>query len=89
MLVDETGTASGEFVSVAYPAQKNGQELVVDTAFVQAMADGVDADGLAPLFADLTSLTVNHFEFSLTVQGLPAYLELQEIAPLTGTYATS
>jgi hypothetical protein len=44
--VDETGTASGEFVSVVYPAQKDGQELVVANAFVQAMADGVHADGL-------------------------------------------
>jgi hypothetical protein len=87
--VDETGTASGEFVSVAYPAQKDGQELVVATAFVQAMADGVHADGLAPLFTDLTPLTENHFDFSVTAQGSPAYLELQEIAPLTGPYATA
>ncbi len=87
--VDETGTASGEFVSVAYPAQKDGQEFVVATAFIQAMADGVHADGLAPLFADLTPLTENHFDFSVTIQGTPAYLELQEIAPLTGPYATA
>jgi hypothetical protein len=87
--VDETGTASDEFVSVAYPAQKDGQELVIATAFVQAMTDGVHADGLSPLFADLTPLTENHFDFSVTVQGLPAYLELQEIAPLSGPYATA
>jgi hypothetical protein len=87
--VDETGTASGEFASVAYPAQKDGQELIVATAFVQAMADGVHADGLAPLFTDLTPLTENHFDFSVTAQGSPAYLELQEIAPLTGPYATA
>lgn len=87
--VDETGTASGEFVSVAYPAQKDGQELVVASAFVQAMADGVHADGLSPLFADLTPLTENHFDFSVTVQDSPAYLELQEIAPLAGPYATA
>lgn len=89
VLVDETGTASGEFVSVAYPAQKDGQELVVATAFVQAMSDGVHADGLPPLFTDLTALTENHFDFSVTAQGSPAYLELQEIAPLTGPYATA
>ena len=87
--VDETSTTSGEFVSVAYPAQKDGQELVVATAFVQAMANGVHADGLSALFADLTPLTENHFDFSVTVQDSPAYLELQEIAPLTGPYATA
>lgn len=86
---DEAGTASGEFVSVAYPAQKDGQELVVATAFVQAMADGVHADGFCPMFADLAPLTENHFDFSVTVQDSPAYLELQEIAPLTGPYATA
>jgi hypothetical protein len=88
--VDETGTASGEFVSVAYPAQKDGQELVVATAFVQAMADGVHADGLAPLFTNLEqSTSENNFDFSVIVQDSPAYLELQEIAPLTGPYATA
>ena len=87
--VDGAGTASGEFVSVAYPAQKDGQELVVATAFVQAMADGVHADGLPPLFANLKPLGENHFDFSVTVQGTPAYLELQEIAPLAGPYATA
>ena len=87
--VDETGTASGEFVSAAYPAQKEAQELVVASAFVQAMADGAHADGLSLLFADLTPLTENHFDFSVTVQDSPAYLELQEIAPLTGPYTTA
>lgn len=87
--VDDAGTASGEFVSVAYPVQKDGQELVVATAFVQAIADGVHADGLAPLFTNLTPLTENHFDFSVTAQGSPAYLELQEIAPLTGPYVTA
>jgi hypothetical protein len=87
--VDGAGTASGEFVSVAYPAKKDGQELVIATAFVQAMADGVHADGLSPLFANLAPLTENHFDFSVTAQGSPAYLELQEIAPLTGPYATA
>jgi hypothetical protein len=87
--VEETSIASGEFVSIAYPAQKDGQELVVANAFVQAMADGVNADGLATLFTDLTPLTENHFDFSVTAQGSPAYLELQEIAPLTGPYASA
>ena len=53
------------------------------------MAVGVHADGYLPMFKDLTPLTENHFDFSVTAQGSTAYLELQEIAPRTRPDATA
>ena len=87
--VMEDGNVRGSYERIEFPASKPEVEELIADWFLSSMARAAEAVGDAPLFCDLQPNAENDFDFTVSTAHGPAYLELQEAAPLNGPYESA
>ena len=60
--------------------------MLIADWFVGSLTKAAVSTGEAPMFSDLKPNPENDFDFTVSTERGPAYLELQEVAPLNGPY---
>ena len=84
--VMEDGSVQGSYQRIEFPTEKAEVESLIAGWFVDSMERASISAGDAPLFFDLKPNPENDFDFTVATSRGPAYLELQEVAPLAGPY---
>jgi hypothetical protein len=69
-----------------FPGDKRACELLIASSFVEMIAKVPRPDGHVLQLTDLKQNPEDGLDFSVTVNGVPADLELMEAAPLAGPY---
>lgn len=87
--VVEGGSVLGSYQRLEFPAEKAEVESLIAGWFVDSMARASISAGDEPLFSGLKANPENDFDFTVATKRGPAYLELQEAAPLTGPYESA
>ena len=80
------GTVHGSYQRIEFPSSKNEIEMLIADWFVGSLTKAAVSTGEAPMFSDLKPNPENDFDFTVSTERGPAYLELQEVAPLNGPY---
>lgn len=87
--VNQQGQISGTFQQTPYSAEKAEVELQMVIAFIASMNKHLAPSGEAFFLSDPMQNQESDFDFTVDSRNGPAHLELMEIAPLKGPYATA
>lgn len=84
--VKADGTVQGSYQRIEFPSSKDEIEKLIADWFVGSLAKTAASIDDVPMFSDLKPNPENDFDFTVSTERGPAYLELQEAAPLSGPY---
>ena len=87
--VNEQGQITGTFEQTPYAAEKAEVELQMVTSFIASMNKHLASSGETFFLWNPSQNQEDDFDFTVDSRSGPGYLELMEIAPLTGPYATA
>ena len=87
--VIEDGSVHGSYEQIEFTNSKSENEQLIADWFIEAMTQAAISVGDKPMFSNVKPNTENHFDFTVSTTQGTAYLELQEVAPLSGPYKTA
>jgi len=83
------GQVTGGFEQIPFPREKSEIERQMVANFIASMNTHLSKSSDAFIFWDPVQNEENDFDFTVETSHGPAYLELMEIAPLSGPYETA
>ena len=83
------GKVEGVYTQLRLPDAKADVERLMAQWFLDVLANASREGSMEPMFWDLRANAEDDFDFTVSTVRGPAYLELQEIAPLTGPYESA